>query len=177
MGWRLTEEKIKELLSESFLRILGGRSGFACTRPEADYGVDLTVDRIIAVQEGQRMRYRQNGESIHFQLKCTTEAGVERQDDLVRYDLAVKNYNDLVERRDAVPPLYLLLYVIPQAQAEWVLDEQAAARLVLRGQGYWFCPEAGATQSVNQHTVRIHIPAANRASLEMIPEMFATVYG
>jgi hypothetical protein len=177
-GAAVNEEKIKELLSQSFLTIIGNRGGFQCQKPSEDYGVDLRISRVEAIVENGKTRYLQTAESIDFQLKCTTAASVEWDVDTScwKYDLQVKNYNDLVHRRDDIPPLYLLLYVLPTDGDEWLRSSAAFDQLILSGTGYWFLPPVGGAKSDNEYTTRIYIPSAQTVGVGFFQSLFTQIY-
>jgi hypothetical protein len=173
----MNEEKIKELLSEGFLTLIGHRNGYQCSRPPADYGVDLTVSRIGAIERGGKTRFLQTADSIDFQLKCTTLHGVEFVENGIKYDLSVKNYNDLVQRRNDSPPLYLFLCVLPHEPEVWLRRGDDLNNLILGGKGYWYLPAVGAAESQNEATFRIEIPNEQQVDIGFLEEVFTAVYG
>jgi Domain of unknown function (DUF4365) len=74
----------------------------------------------------------------------------------IAYDLDVKNYNDLIERRlsNSGIPCILLLKTLPQNQDDWLATSEES--LVLGGCCYWVYLDGKMSQ--NSKTVRIRIP-------------------
>lgn len=167
----MTEEQKKEALSREFLRILANGHGFKVIEPPQDHGVDMIVCPVTIRQEPSgRLRYLDSQYKLEFQLKATTLAGIVDSIESVKYDLDVKNYNDLVQRRGEPLPLHLLVVVLQVSPPECV--EVNAVQIGLLGQAYWYLPEEGAGVSNNQQQVRITIPKANRISGQFVRERF-----
>ncbi len=167
----MTEDQQKEALSREFLRILANGHGFKVIEPPQDHGVDMIVCPVTIRQEPNgRLRYLDSQYKLDFQLKATTSAGIVDTDENVKYDLDVKNYNDLVQRRGEPLPLHLLVVVLQSSPPACIAVSQQ--QLGLLGQAYWYLPEDGAAVSNNQQQVRITIPKANRISTEFVRERF-----
>ncbi|MDI9356763.1 MAG: hypothetical protein QM536_07070 [Chitinophagaceae bacterium] len=66
----MTEEKIKEQLSNRFIGILAAHKGFAIDKPESDAGVDyqLKKEYTYTTPQGQT-RHTYDGRYIDIQLK------------------------------------------------------------------------------------------------------------
>ena len=91
-------------------------------------------------------------------------------DDDIKFDLEVKNYNDLVHRRNEPLPLHLVVVVLDAAPPACIsLDEE---RLGLVGRAYWYLPADNAEPSDNDRQIRITIPKANRLSIGFVRERF-----
>lgn len=167
----MTEDQQKEALSREFLRVLASGHGFKVIEPLHDHGVDMTVCPVTIRQEANgRVRYLDSQYKLDFQLKATTSTGIIDEDDQVKYDLEVKNYNDLVYRRGEPLPLHLLVVVLHSAPPACIeINEQ---QLSLLGQGYWYLPDADAVASKNQQQIRITIPKSNRVSTQFVRERF-----
>jgi Domain of unknown function (DUF4365) len=168
----MTEDQQKEALSREFLRILANGHGFKVIELSQDHGVDMTVCPVTVRQEPDgRRRYLDSQYKLDFQLKATTPAGVVDSINDVKYDLDVKNYNDLIQRREEPLPLHLLVVVLQSSPPACMsVDHQ---QLSLLGQAYWYLPEAGASVSTNRSQVRITIPKTNQLHAEFVRERFA----
>lgn len=171
----MTEEQIKEALSRGFIQLVANRDGFKCQKPDFDHGVDLSITRSRAVNRGGRVRFLDTGEYIEVQLKATTEHSVERTNGFIKYDLEAKTYNDLIERRDDVTPLFLVLFVLPTNSDVWLNVE--AERLILRGCAYFYRPTPLDPPTENLHSRRISIPDGSLIGQSFVREVFEEVYG
>lgn len=171
----MTEEHIKEALSRGFIQLLANRTGFKCTKPELDNGVDLSITRSTVFIRDGRTRLLDSGEYVEVQLKSTTENSVIREDNLIKYDFEAKNYNDLIDRRDSVIPLYLILFVLPVEPNDWLYID--IEKLILKGTAYWYKPSITDVYTANVATVRITIPSDNQIGLTFVTERFEEVYG
>lgn len=167
----MTEDQQKEALSREFLRILANGHGFKVFEPPQDHGVDMTVCHVtIRLEPSGRLRYLDSQYKLDFQLKATTSAGVVDSADEVKYDLDVKNYNDLVQRRNEPLPLHLLVVVLESSPPTCI--EVSPEQIGVLGQAYWYLPSKDASVSHNQQQVRITIPKANRISTQFVRERF-----
>lgn len=167
----MTEDQQKEAISREFLRVLANAHGYKVIEPPQDHGVDMIVCPVTVRQEPNgRLRYLDSQYKLDFQLKATTTTGIIEEDDQVKYDLEVKNYNDLVQRRSDPLPLHLLVVVLNSAPPTCIAMDQQ--QLSLLGQAYWYLPEEDAQTSNNQQQIRITIPKANRVHAEFVRERF-----
>lgn len=173
----MTEEQIKEALSRGFVRLVANRSGFKCKFDEVDHGTDITLSEVAArVRPDGTRRLTETGRYVDLQIKCTCEASVIRGATGLKYDLEPKTYNDLVERLadHGASPLVLLLFVLPDDGVDWLTvgDDE----LILRRGAYWWRPPAGASMTSNTSSIRIEVPYANRAGLELAGALYAECY-
>lgn len=167
----MTEDDIKEALSRQFLRILAEGHGFKVTEPPVDHGVDMVVCQVTRrVEPNGKTRYLDSQYKLDFQLKSTTANGIIDDADNIKYDLEVKNYNDLVHRREDALPLHLLVVVLNDNPPRCIhLDD---ARIGVIGNAYWYLPPEGAEPTQNQNTIRITIPKTNRVGIAFVRERF-----
>lgn len=167
----MTEDQQKEALSREFLRILANGHGFKVIEPPQDHGVDMIVCPVTIRQEPNgRLRYLDSQYKLDFQLKATTPAGVVDSTEDVKYDLDVKNYNDLVQRRGEPLPLHLLVVVLQSSPPTCIAV--SPEQIGVLGQAYWYLPAEDAAVSDNQQQVRITIPKVNRISAQFVRERF-----
>jgi len=146
----LPTNRIQEDLGNAYLRAVCARPGCTVQTP-TDFGVDLCVGFLTSL-DGER---RDLGHLLGIQAKTTTRA-VLRETEVV-YDLALKNYRDLVVRTGY--PRVLVVLVLPDDERAWL--EQSEDQLVLRHCAYWeFLRGRDASQNVR--SVRVAIPRARR---------------
>lgn len=163
----MTEEQIKEFISREYFRVIAHSRGYKVVEASLDHGVDVTVvpvSRRLLPDGG--VRYLDSQYKLDFQLKSTTSHRIEADDELIRYDLEAKTFNDLVERRDDALPLHLVVVVLGDQPPTCVsVDAQG---LSILGNAYWYLPPEGAAATENLRTIRIAIPVANRLDAEFI---------
>ncbi|WP_341834856.1 DUF4365 domain-containing protein [Chitinophaga pollutisoli] len=177
----MTETHIKEQLSNNFIRILAANKGFMLDKPELDYGVDFTVSKIHAYNNPNGgTRYLKDNKYIDIQLKATTEASVtiDSSTGNIKYDLEVKNFNDLATRKLAnnnnLSPLILILFVLPSDRNLWV--HITNDEILLRKCAYWYVPPDGTQLSSNVSKERINIPTTNLLSINCFDDLYQTFY-
>ncbi len=166
----MDDNKVKELISEAFLRLILAKNRFSISKSDTDYGVDLMVNPILTKTrpDGRPSSYPSD-KRIDIQLKCTTEKQISHvNSDYFKFKLKVKNYEDLIERRTGLIPLMLIVFVLPDDEKEWI--EIVHDQLLLKKCGYWYLIQE--TNSINTthlgktSTVPIQIPYENRLTLD-----------
>lgn len=171
----MTEEQIKEELSNNYIGTIASRGGFKLIKPPDTGGVDFSVkyDSTYTLPSG-KTRFLQSQDSIDIQLKSTTEGGslIKQFDDHIKYDLEVKTYNDLIERNKigTYVPLILILFILPAEEDKWVTVNEDC--LQLSKSAFWFKPRPDETLTSNQDRKRIKIPLANKLALNTFKELF-----
>lgn len=173
----MTEQQIKEKLSESYLELLMNRGGFKKGELKSDHGVDLLVtrtQRIVGVNGD--VSYRDTLEFLGVQLKCTCLSSVEDHGTYIKYDLEVKNYNDLIRsvHSNSSTPLFLVLMVLPDEIDSWV--EVRETEIALAKCAYWYRPTTSDSLSSNVSSKRIEIPKSNKLDLSFIGQQFANFF-
>lgn len=113
----MKETDIMEEISKSYLEVIANRNGYF-NSIHRDYGTDLTIRKARLCPT--RKRYLTTGKAIDIQVKAVTEPYIRDYSDTtknqIKYDLEVKNYNDLVDRANengSVIPLLLAVFVMP----------------------------------------------------------------
>jgi len=172
----MTIEQVKEQLSNRFIGILAVNRGFVIDKPELDLGVDYQLKKIYQyLHPSGKTRYSYDSRYIDIQLKATTENSIVDEPTLIKYDLEVKAYNDLIERQNnGTAPLILILFVLPHNQASWV--DIDLMEIKLRKHAYWYQPPAGSTMTTNEHRIRIEISKANLLGLNCFPDIHTLLY-
>lgn len=108
----LPQQSVEELLSLAHVQAIAGQAGVSMSYFDLDYGFDGTVRSIRA--RGSRLVTQ--GLAVDFQLKASINCLIESE--YIIYDLDVKNYNDLIERRLSSNgiPCILLLKTLPASR-------------------------------------------------------------
>lgn len=172
----MTLEQQKEQLSNRFIGILAVNNGYLIDKPELDLGIDyqLKKTKTYTTINGST-RHTVDSRYIDIQLKTTTISSIIEEEDLIKYDLEAKNYNDMIDRMsDGIAPLILILFVLPENQSDWVdIDEN---EIRLRKNAFWYRPESGATMTPNSSTKRISIPRSNMLHLNCFDNLHSELY-
>lgn len=135
----------KERFSFAYVSAVAACSGYSVDEPTID---NDSIDGVIGSSQARKPR-------IEFQLKATA-LDIER-DDMIRFDLSLKNYEDL--RADCIIPRILVVVLVPEKTDEWIL--QTNDQLCMRRCGYW-TSLSGEPPTRNRSSVRISIPKTNR---------------
>ena len=157
----LPREHLLDELATAYVQAVAAVAGATIAVSRQDYGVDGTLKHIVKVPGG---RFVESGFPVDFQLKGTTVASV--REELVRYDLKVRNYDLIVSRSPMGTPYYLSL-VCFNSTADWFA--LSPSELILRASAFWWT-EAGPRTS-NSATARIDIPIKNRLTSDAIEDM------
>lgn len=143
----------KELFSKAYFLAVASVAGFKSSKPEFDDGIDYSVK---ADMDGYSME-----PSIEVQLKCTAHPSI--SDRVIRYELPVKNYRDLNKPKHCLR--YLVLVVVPEDSADWLL--QTPEQLALKHCGYWVSL-LGQPDTGNTETVTVSVPLDQVLSVEAL---------
>lgn len=177
----MTDEQIKEQLSRKYLETVASIGGYIIEAGNMDFGVDLTLQAPKVRHENNRQRYSPSGYRIDIQLKATTTRYIYSSSHLLKYDLEVKNFNDMVYRNiersmnTNAPPLILILFVLPNNPNRWVTIKKN--KLVFRKAAYWFYPSDTQMPSTNKYKERIQIPKIQQLDLNTFPNLFTQFFG
>lgn len=177
----MTENDIKEQLSNNYIQIIASNKGYMLDKPVKDYSVDFMVSKTTTytLPDGST-RYLKNNKYIDLQLKATTENGVTIDDvnNTIKFSLEVKNFNDLDVRRkttDNLTPLVLIIYVLPADRNNWVSINNN--EIFLRKCAYWYVPPDGTAISNNAASVTISIPhQANLLNIDCFDTFYQDFY-
>jgi hypothetical protein len=144
----LTRNHRQEALSRAYVQAIVACAGLGLSRPDVDYGIDLSLHAIVA-----RDRRRVDaGSALDVQIKSTSRTVLGETS--LAYDLEKKAYDDL-RSTDARRIRVLVLVVLPEDEAEWV--SQSEEELAIRGCAYWLSLR-GAPASAAKKSVRVRIP-------------------
>lgn len=112
----LPQQSVEELLSLAHVQAIAGQAGVSMSYFDLDYGFDGTFRSI----RTRGSRFVTQGLAVDFQLKASINYLIESE--YIVYDLDVKNYNDLIERRlsSSGIPCILLLKTLPASRDKWL---------------------------------------------------------
>jgi len=157
----LTLNHRQEALSRAYIHAVAGKCGLSCSFREFDYGIDVTLHEITQ----RDSRYIESGFNLDIQAKSTINAVIE--DAAIKYDLDVKNYEDLREIWVGTPRILVLL-ALPEPENEWASFSED--QLILRRCAYWASLK-GREPTTNQESIRISVPRTNRFNAESLPQI------
>ena len=154
----MQHEKHMEQFSLAYIHAVAARAGFFFNRRDDDFA---SIDCFVSSDTGLFPE-------IYIQAKSTSsEVG---NDDPIKFDLKVKNHNDLcIDDRKAK---VLVLVPLPSEVADWTkLSEE---EICLRCCGYWQSFR-GRDPSDRDYTVRVDIPRGNRFDAQSLPSLMKRV--
>lgn len=141
----LTDNDKEAGLSLAYVHAVATHAGYHCHEPA---GPDRdSVDAQISA--GGAMRPK-----LDIQLKASV--GLVKEQDAFKFNLKIKNYNDL--RETTQTPRLLVVLDLPKLKDEWLLI--SAGELVLRRAAYWV-DLRGQPETANTSAIQIKIPTAN----------------
>ena len=162
----MTDEHRLEQLSRAYMHAVAAAAGCTCARPEPDYGIDLTLRRIV----WRGSEWVPGSRDLDVQLKSTTTAALTPNE--VVYDLDVRAY-DILRRSTRSAPVLLLLVLFPAEPADRLI--QSEDRLEIRGSGYWLWLR-GMPAVTNTSTARVHIPRQNQFTPTVLERIMEAVH-
>lgn len=102
---------------------------------------------------------------IQVQLKCTSQNLI--ADNVIKFPLKVKNYNDL-RGDDVVVPRYLAVLLVPDDLNQWIANHDD--HIALFKSCHWLSlRNYGPTE--NEHSVTVDVPLAQRLTTVTLLEM------
>jgi hypothetical protein len=171
----MTEDQVKEALSNNYVATLANRKGFKLIKGYIDTGVDFTIkyDMIRTLPNGE-IRHSESPYSCDIQLKATTISSIIDDRLWLKYDLNAKNYNDLIFRKQlGSTPLILILFILPDDENDWV--KILRNKLILSKNAYWYYPNHSEINQVkNSGTKRIKISKRNKLGFDFFENQIKT---
>ena len=165
----MTKEHIKEAISLRYIELIAAYNGFKTTSSFPDYGTDLSIIEVGYRNEKGHQRLRETGRELKLQLKATTVNSIIEENNIIKYDLETKNFNDIVERKDYAYPLILILFVLPNNNEEWInISDQ---ELIVKKCAYWYFPNDNVEQTNNLSKKRIEIDKKNLVDYNTFNEL------
>lgn len=170
----MTEEHIKEAISLRYIELIAAYNGYKTSSSYPDYGTDLDVIEVGYRTENGHKRYSQTGRELKFQLKATTIKSIIEDNGTIIYDLKSKNYNDLIERKNTIYPLFLILFILPSNnKEEWISISDN--ELLSRKCAYWYFPKQTDLPTTNTKKKRITINKNNIFNLDTLNHLFEKI--
>jgi len=170
----MTVNLVMEELSKDYIMALAHRFGYF-NFSGRDFGVDLHLRRSLV--DAATNRHYDDGSGIDVQLKSVMEKYIKRTNTHIKYNLSVKNYNDMVRRMgrlNGAIPLILIVFIFPDNRDEWL--DVDSEKLTLRKCAYWYTLNKNAKLTTNKNSVLIDIPHENRIELGFFPELFKNLF-
>lgn len=167
----LTEEHIKEGISRAYVQAIANCAGFNFEKSDQDYGIDGTFSGVKFRKRNNEDSYRRvsDGCKLDFQLKASVNVSIEN--DVVKYNLEAKNYNDLVDE-DICTPRILIVYKLPKEKAEWI---HVSEDVTLFRNCAWWCYLSGKRPTSNKEKIMISIPRKQIFNQDSLTELMAKV--
>ncbi|MEK7255259.1 MAG: DUF4365 domain-containing protein [Bacteroidota bacterium] len=175
----MTEEQIKEQLALFYFCLLAARMGCKIKKANIADGTDVEIELTTSYPRGDRLRYFSLGRSVEVQLKTTTKKGIAQGNGFISYDLDVKNFDDLIFRRNwrktskaETTPLILVLLVLPEDKNEWIQFSTDKEKATIGGSLFWFYPPDELDYTKREFKTRIRIPVENKFNLDFFEDVF-----
>lgn len=157
---------LQEELSRCVTKILLYPQEWYLTKPDMDNGIDFTIKPLSLAK----------GVNIDIQLKSTKQSNITQlKNGNISYDLDVKNYNDLVDRKDEITngfttPFLLILCVLDDSETKRVSTKNN--QTIINHNTYWYNVDSNISRSSNKSTVSVHLTQQN---LIITPHQFNKV--
>lgn len=162
----ITEQHIKEGLSRAYIIAVSHATGLNIEESRYDYGIDGTISGVKILKNGRRVS---NGVKLDFQLKSSVN--IEVEDDVIKYALEAKNYNDLVDEEVATPRI-LILYKLPKEREQWI---NVTENNTILKHCAWWCHLRGKEPTNNCSSKTIEIPRNQILTVEALNELMRKV--
>jgi hypothetical protein len=154
----MTEEQQKEQFSKAYVRAVAAAARVNIYEPEVD---DDSVDIGFAMRS---VIGRPQSPRVEAQLKCT--AIVEGDEQSFRFELKIKNYNDL--RGEHYVPRVLIVVIVPPEPKNFLTQNHES--LALHHCGYWVSLR-DMSERTNTATVTVAIPRSQMFTVEALREL------
>lgn len=175
----MTEAKIKEEIATYFFATMAARMGYGTTLPRIDEGVDLILQSSIEFPSKYKNLRVSTGKWLAVQLKTTTKKQTVEEDNFLKFDLKVKNYDDLIFRKNQwhqfkrdIAPMVLILMVLPDDKNKWFEVDTNQQKYTVNGIFYWYFPSKEDVLTKNVSKQRISIPIENKIDLLFFDKIF-----
>jgi hypothetical protein len=158
---RMDPKKQKEEFNYAYVCALAAHAGLN----RGDFRVDDDSIDITFQAKGDFGPGRRRSPLIQIQLKCTSQDLV--VDDVIKFELKVKNYNDL-RGDDLVVPRYLAVLLVPDDVEAWIAHNEG--HIALYNSCYWLSLRNFAPTD-NEATVTVDVPLAQRLTSSTLWDM------
>ncbi|NES74382.1 MULTISPECIES: DUF4365 domain-containing protein [unclassified Okeania] len=154
----------QEQFSNAYLRAVATVAGYSLSKPDVD---DDSIDWSIHKRGGNGTI---RSPRIELQLKCLLRDNPINSEG-IKYDLKVKNYNELIPENVLVPRI-LVVVVVPRLPES--LLTQSDEQTILKYCAYWISLR-GKPPTDNNTTVRVNIPQKNRLTVNKLSQLMEIV--
>lgn len=155
----------KEEFSYAYIYAVVSAAGYSfqkSSQPVDISGIDVTVT-------GTVLDDKLYEPQLDLQVKSTSLNIM--SEELIRYPLKLKNYNEL-RKEKTVAPRILVVVLIPENLNEWV--NQSENQLCLHRCAYWISLR-GQPQTTNTESVTIYIPRKNIFSVDALTTLMQQI--
>lgn len=163
----LTLNDQKEEFSYSYINAMSATAGYVCQvklRGMDNAGIDLTIE-----VPGEILTCL--SPKLDAQVKCTSKDCI--VEDLIIFDLPVKNYSRLIHLNSIVPQI-LIIVLVDRDVSEWIKNISDHYSTNLKSSAYWISLK-GCKETNNTDNIRIKIPLSNRLSPEVLKEIMRKI--
>ena len=150
---RMDPQKQKEEFQYAYVCALAAHAGLN----RGDFRVDDDSIDITFQAKGDFGPGRRRSPMIQVQLKCSSQDLI--ADDVIKFPLKIKNYNDL-RGDEVVVPRYLAVLLVPDDLEQWIADNDDHIAL-FRSCNWLSLRHYGPTD--NEASVTVDVPLAQRS--------------
>ena len=155
----------KEQFSYAYLYAVASTAGYGFQLALRALDFD-GIDAVIAGRGGNgAIRYPR----LELQIKSTAQDLIDN--DVIKYPLPIKNYNDL-RIANCQAPRILVVVLIPENPGKWL--QQSEQELCLSHGAYWLSLQ-GYPASQNQKSVTLAIPRQNIFNVEALQQLMQQI--
>jgi hypothetical protein len=157
----MDRQKQKEEFQYAYVCALAAHAGLN----RGDFRVDDDSIDITFQAKGDFGPGRRRSPMIQVQLKCSSQDLV--KDDVIRFPLKIKNYNDL-RGDEVVVPRYLAVLLVPDDVGQWIANN--GDHIALFKSCHWLSlRNHGPTE--NEASITVDVPLAQRLTSETLWQM------
>ncbi|WP_310489736.1 DUF4365 domain-containing protein [Chamaesiphon sp. VAR_69_metabat_338] len=163
----LTLNNRKEEFSYSYINAITATAGYVCqVKPRGmdNAGIDLTIEVPGEISACLSPK-------LDAQVKCTSSDCIDENH--INFNLNVKNYNRLINKRSLVPQA-LIVVLVHKDVDEWVKNTANPYLTELRASAYWISLK-GHEPTENKSSITIKIPLSYRLSPEVLIEIMRKI--
>lgn len=165
----ITEQHIKEGISAAYVKSIAHDAGFNIAHDAFDYGMDGTFCGVKIRNGTDGIRIVSDGCKLDFQLKASINVDIDN--DIVKYNLEVKNYNDLIDP-DISTPRILIVYKLPRNKEEWIQVNENGT--IFRDCAWWHYL-SGNEETKNKEKILIKIPRSQIFNQDSLRDLMRKV--
>jgi len=176
----MTDAQLMEQFSVYLAKMMASLSGCVIGTTNMDEGVDFSVKQSLQLIRFGRTRHLLSGAGVDIQMKTTTNILTSKRPGQIAFDLDIKTYNDLIQRKlmrtihgNSIKPLLLVLHCLPKDRSLWMKVEKEGINM--KGSLFWYYPDEMGRVAGKTSSKRIVVPIENQVNLEFFKDVF-TLY-